>query len=130
MKAADVVTWLKSKYPGTAVYNGMIPKNDTQCIGVYRKDRGTPILAVGGLSCTSYAALPLSLLIHWGEDAGACEDTADGIYTLMLGNTSETIGGAQVIQFDLQDSAPVDISRDENNICEMVIRVNIYYERQ
>lgn len=129
MRCADVIAWLKTKYPGVDVYNGTIPKNENQCIGVYLKERGSPVIAIGGLSCTSTAILPLSILIHWGEDADACESMAQGVYDLMLGNTAETIGGTGVAQFALQDSSPVDISRDENNICEMVIRVNIIYER-
>ncbi|MFT9055534.1 MAG: minor capsid protein [Ethanoligenens sp.] len=129
MRCADVIEWLKTKYPGIGIYNGTIPKNEDQCIGIYLKERGSPVIAVGGLPCTSTAILPVSILVHWGQDADICEAMAQGIYDRMLGNVTETIGGAGVTQFALQDSSPVDISRDENNICEMVIRVNIVYER-
>lgn len=129
MRISDVIDWLKTKYPGVGVYNAAIPKRDTFCIGVYRKQRGNPVIAVGGNVCTSYAMLPVDFLIHWGEAAGACEVMADSLYSLMLGNISETIGGHAVRQFDLQDAAPVGIGRDDGNICEMSIRVNIQYER-
>ena len=130
MCISEIITWLKTKYPGMAVYNGMIPKNTSQCVGIYLKDRGGRIMAIGGYSASSYASLPLSILIHWGQDADACQTQANDIYELMQTADGETIGGRRIIDFDLQDSGPVDISRDANNICEMVIRVNIIYERQ
>lgn len=130
MRISEVIVWLKTKYPGYAVYNSTIPKNQSQCIGVYLKSRGNRIIAIGGYGNTSYASLPLSLLIHWGQDADACQMVVSEIYELMQSVTSEMIGGHRVIDFDLQDNGPVSADRDSNNICEMVIRVNIIYERQ
>ena len=130
MRISEVIAWLKTKYPGMEAYNGMIPKNAPQCVGIYLKDRGGRIMAIGGYSASSYASLPLSLLVHWGQDADVCQQQANTIYEMMQAADGETIGGRRVIDFDLQDSGPVDVSRDANNICEMVIRVNIIYERQ
>lgn len=129
MRISDVIKWLKTKYPGTEFYNGSMPKNKTQCIGVYLKNRGGRIIAIGGYDCTSYASLPLSLLVHWGQDADACQQQANGMYEMMQAADEETIGGHHIIDFDLQDNGPVDVARDSNNICEMVIRTNIVYER-
>ncbi|MFT9078507.1 hypothetical protein [Ethanoligenens sp.] len=128
MCISDVIGWLKTKYPGVGVYNQLIPKRDPFCIGVYRKQRGVSALAVGGVDCTSFDMLPVDFLIHWGEAAGACETTANSLYDLMRGNLSECIGGHAVRQFALQDAAPAGIGRDEDNICEMIVRVNIIYE--
>lgn len=129
MRVSDLVTWLKAKFPGTGIYNGFLPKNNSQCVGVYLKERGARNLAIGGPSCTSYSTLPLSLLIHWGQDSDACEQEADTIYSTMEAASGETAGGHRIIQFDLVDPCPVNVDRDSNNICEMVIRVNIMYER-
>ena len=130
LRISEVITWLKTKYPGTAFYNSTIPKNEQQCVGIYLKDRGSRIIAIGGYAATSYASLPLSILIHWGQDADACQTLANDIYEMMQAAEKETIGGHRIVDFDLQDIGPVDVSRDANNICEMVIRVNITYERQ
>lgn len=130
LQVSDIIKWLKTKYPDTEVYNGFIPKNNMQCIGVYLKERGARSLAVGGPALTSYATLPLSLLVHWTANADTCEREADTVYEAMETASGESAGGHRVISFDLQDPGPVDISRDENGICEMVIRVNVIYERR
>lgn len=130
LRISEVIAWLKTKYPGVAVYNGTIPKNEQQCVGIYLKDRGSRIIAIGGYAATSYASLPLSILVHWGQDADACQVQANDIYEMMQAAGGETIGGHRIVDFDLQDAGPVDVSRDANNICEMVIRVNIVYHRE
>jgi hypothetical protein len=130
MLVSDVIVWMKTQYPSNAFYNGMIPKNTEQCIGVYLKNRGTRIIAIGGYDNTSYASLPLSLLIHWGKDADACQQLANKMYELMQSAIGVVMGNHRVIDFDLQDNGPVNVDRDENGICEMVIRMNIIYERQ
>lgn len=129
MTVKQFISWLKSLYPSYAIYNGTIPKNDTQCIGVYLKSRNGRIIAIGGSGSTSYAILPLSLLIHWGQDADLCEQTAKALYDLMWNAKGISIGGHNVIDFELLDSCPADIGRDTANICEMTIRVNVKYER-
>lgn len=130
MLNSEVIAWLKTKYPGADVYNSTIPKNAEKCIGVYLKERGSRVMAIGGYANSSYASLPLSILIHWGQDADACQVQANDLYEMMQAAGGETIGGHRIVDFDLQDPGPVDVSRDDNNICEMVIRVNIIYERQ
>lgn len=129
LHVSDIIAWLKTKFPGTEFYNGFIPKNSEQCVGVYLKQRGSRNLAIGGPTCTSYATLPLSLLVHWTKDADPCEKEADEIYSTMETASGESAGGHRIIDFNLIDPGPVDVSRDENNICEMVIRVNVIYER-
>ena len=129
MQISDVAAWLAAKYPGNGVYAAAVPRNEERCIGIFGKERGSPALAMGGTANASYAVLPVDILIHWTEDAGACETEADTLYALMLGNTSEKIGGENVVRFELLDAAPADIGRDTHGICEMSVRVNIDYER-
>lgn len=128
MCTSDVVDWLKTKYPGTGVYNQIIPKRDPFCMGVYRKQRGAAFIAIGGIACTSFTVLPVDVLVHWGEAAAVCENVADSLYSLMHGNVTEQIGGYAVRQFALQDAGPISAGRDNDNICEMTVRVNIVYE--
>lgn len=129
LKISDVIAWLKTKYPGMAAHNSTIPKNTPKCVGVYLNSRGNRVIAIGGYAATSRAVLPLTLLVHWTQDADACEQQANDIYEMMQAAEAETIGGHRIIDFDLQDPGPVDVDRDGNNICEMVIRVNVSYER-
>jgi hypothetical protein len=69
------------------------------------------------------------MLIHWGENSKECEETANLLYEGLESNIAE-INNLRVIQIQLLESAPANIGRDDNNICEMTIRLNILYERR
>ena len=129
MTVSNFMEYLKTVYPDYVFYNGTIDKNNKNCIGIYLKGRGDLHIAIVALSNTSYSLLPVSILIHWGQDASLCEITANGIYEGFQTASDVTINNQRVIYFDLADPTPTDISRDENGICEMVIRLNILYER-
>lgn len=116
---------LKSKYPNIKFYNGCINKSE-KCVGVYARGNAIPPTAIG--SQPSYRVLPVTLLIHWGENSNECETTANTLYA-GLEKGIATINNLRVIQLELLESTPTNIGRDDNNICEMTIRLNIFYER-
>jgi hypothetical protein len=126
LRIQDFVTTLKTKHPGVKFFNGCISKHEN-CVGVYARGSAQPITAIGAES--SYNILPITLLIHWGENSDACEVVANEIYC-GLANSIDTINNRRVIQVQLLESCPTNIGRDDNNICEMTIRANIFYERR
>lgn len=123
---SDFVSVLKSKYPEIKFFNGCISKTE-KCVGVYARGNATPPTAIG--SKPSYNVLPVTLLIHWGENSNDCEVTANTLYSGLEEGIAE-INGLRVIQIQLLESSPANIGRDDNNICEMTIRLNIFYERR
>lgn len=122
---SNFVQVLKSKYPDIKFFNGCISKNE-KCVGVYARGNASPPTAIG--SQPSYRVLPVTMLIHWGENSNECETTANTLYQ-GLEEGIESINGVRVVQIQLLESSPVNIGRDDNNICEMTIRLNIFYER-
>jgi hypothetical protein len=122
----DFMNTLKEKHPNIKFFNGCISKNE-RCVGVYARGNATPVTAIG--SQPSYNVLPVVLLIHWGENSHDCETTANTLYSGLVGGIAQ-INNLRVIQIQLLDSTPVNIGRDDNNICEMTIRLNIFYERR
>ena len=123
---SDFIQVLKQQHPDTAFFNGCISKDD-KCVGVYARGNATPPVAIGSKS--SYGILPVTLLIHWGENSQECERTANLLYESLENGMAE-INNVRVIQLQLLESCPVNIGRDDNNICEMTIRLNILYERR
>lgn len=123
---SDVVDALEQKYPGVKFFNGCISK-DESCVGVYARGNTSPIVAIGSQS--SYNVLPVTLLIHWGENSHSCEMLANRLYE-GLEHGITTTNDIRVIHTQLLDSCPVNIGRDDNNTCEMTIRLNITYERR
>lgn len=116
---------LKKQYPNIKFFNGCISKSE-KCVGVYARGSAAPVQAIG--SKPTYGILPVTLLIHWGENSNECEVTANTLYE-GLENGIATINGVRVIDLQLLESTPTNIGRDDNNICEMTIRLNILYER-
>jgi hypothetical protein len=126
LKVSDFVQTLKSKYPNIKFFNGCISR-DEKCVGVYARGNASPITAVG--TKPSYSVLPVTLLVHWGENSDDCETTANQLYE-GLEQGIDRINNTRVIQIQMLDSTPVNIGRDDNNNCEMTIRINIFYERR
>lgn len=121
----DFVQVLKARHPGIKFFNGCISK-DEKCVGVYARGNATPISAIG--TKPSYGVLPVTLLVHWGENSNDCEVTANTLYE-GLENGIKTINNTRVIKIDMLESSPTNIGRDDNNTCEMTLRINIFYER-
>lgn len=122
----NFVSALKSKYPNIKFFNGCINKKE-KCVGVYARGNAAPPTAIG--SKPSYGILPVTLLVHWGENSKECEETANLLYK-GLEDGIATINNLRVINIQLLESSPANIGRDDNNICEMTIRLNIFYERR
>lgn len=123
---SDFTDVLKQKHSDIKFFKGCISKNE-KCVGVYARGNATPPTAIG--SKTSYGILPVTMLIHWGENSAECESMANLLYESLESGIAE-INNMRVIQIQLLESTPTNIGRDDNNICEMTIRLNIFYERR
>lgn len=130
IRVSEFVGFLEQQFPGTKFYNGSINKADSKCAGVYLRGSGKPRIALGGIENTSYSVLPISILVHWTEDSDECEAKANEVYAALFGANDQAIGGKRVIMFQMLDPCPISVQRDEKNIVEMVIRLNILYERE
>lgn len=126
LTVSDFTEVLKQAHSGIKFFKGCISK-DEKCVGVYARGNANPPTAIG--SKASYGILPVTLLIHWGENATECEKTANLLYEWLEGGIAE-INTLRVIQVQLLESSPTNIGRDDNNTCEMTIRLNILYERR
>lgn len=128
MRLAEVREWLKTQIDCPAWYIGKIDGKKAQCIGLYNVTGGLPVIAVGGLENTSYAAKTVSILVHWGKNADTAEQKAQEVYAAMFGQSAE-IGGRRVINFAMRTPEPVSVGTDDEGIYEYVIEVTIQYER-
>lgn len=126
LTVSDFVQALKERHPDIKFFNGCISR-DEKCVGVYARGNATPISCISVKP--SYNILPVTLLVHWGENSADCETLANRLYEGLEAGI-ETINGTRVIQIQMMDSTPVNIGRDDNNICEMTLRTNIFYERR
>lgn len=126
---SDFIAFMKTKFIGTLFYNSTIDKDSPQCIGIYRRSAGI-VQSVGGPDSSSYNNLSISMVIHWTEDAGACEGMSNLIYASMSSVMRELApNGTTIIYIELLEAHPIWVGRDEKNIAECVIRANIFYER-
>lgn len=126
LNVSNFVQVLKALYPDIKFLNGCISRGE-KCVGVYARGNAASISAIG--TKPSYNVLPVTLLVHWGENSTNCEQTANTLYEGLEAGI-ETINNMRVIQIQMLDSCPVNIGRDDTNICEMTIRINIFYERR
>lgn len=114
-----------------SVYIGKMDGKKQKSIGVYsRPTSGSPNIALGGLDCTTYDVKPISLLVHWGEDKGAAEAAACGLFEKLRNVTSLSIGGTHINYLRLMVPEPQDVGTDDNGVYEYVIWLDFLYERE
>jgi hypothetical protein len=129
MTVSNFMSYLKVQFPGIKFYNGTINAKDDQCIGVYLGTGGIPHVSIGGMENSSFAMLPIRILVHWTKNSDACEQMARRLYNRLIGLSSTVMGTIKVKAVTMLDPCPVGIGHDENGICEVVIRLQIIYER-
>lgn len=114
-----------------SVYIGKMDGKKQKSIGVYsRPTSGSPNIALGGLDCTTYDVKPISLLVHWGEDKGAAEAAACGLFEKLRNVTSLSIGGTHINYLRLMVPEPQDVGTDDNGVYEYVIWLDFIFERE
>ena len=130
LTSSEFKDYLKTLFPDINIYNGVINQKDYQCIGVFvsGSSNGNNI-AIGGLENTSYSSLPITLLIHWTEETNLCQEMANQVYEALVIMKDTIMSTTRVLYLNMLDPCPISINRDSNNICEMIIRLNIIYER-
>lgn len=127
MRSDHVRQLIQTAFPSLQVFNGAINRNLEYAIGVFSRRNSQPIISVG--TDSSYNILPITILVHWSQDADECERQAQAIYDFLYKKSKFSISNVNVISANVLSSGPIDIARDENNICEMTINVDFYYER-
>ena len=129
LRLSDIRTYLLTGFPTAKIYQGFIDKTENQCIGIFTRPNASKIVAVGGSDNGTYSRLSTSILIHWGQDTDVCETFADQVFEFLHYKKGIAVGSKYILFVDLEGAGPIDIQRDENNICEMVINADFYYTR-
>jgi hypothetical protein len=129
MTLAEIRDWLKTQVTCPQWYIGKMDGKKPECIGVYPLAGRAPVIAVGGLSNTSYATKGISILVHWGRNADSAEAKAQEVYDALFGVSGVTIGGRRVVLSDLRFDAPIGVGTDNEGTYEYVIETIIYYVR-
>lgn len=128
MTLAEIRDWMKTKITCPNWYIGKIDGSKEHCIGLYNAAGPAPRMALGGLANTSFTTKTISILIHWGKNAGIAEQKAKEVYNSMFGQPA-VIGGKRVVMFRMRTDEPVLVGTDNRNIYEYVIETTIFYER-
>lgn len=132
MTLADVLEWLKTldtKFEH--YYMGTLDSKKDKSLGVYNlKREDKPIIALGGLECTSYNVKRISLLIHWNNASDETENKAIELFEKLLTARPIKIGQYSINFIGMLTNGPIDVGRDDKGICEYVIEFEIYYKRK
>lgn len=132
MTLTEVLEWLKTldtKFEH--YYMGTLDSKKDKSLGVYNlKRESKPIIALGGLECTSYNVKRVSLLIHWNNASDDTENKAIELFEEFLEARPTKIGEHSINFIGMLTNEPIDVGRDDKGICEYVIEFEIYYKRK
>ena len=131
MTLAEIRDWLKTFDVADNYYIGRLDNKKERSLGVYDLPRrGSPIMALGGVSCSSYDVKGVSLLLHWNRNARETEAAAHVLWNRIFSAAHVDVPSGSHIQY-IQPlvPAPIAVDTDENGVYEYVIEILIYYRR-
>lgn len=127
-----ILTYMKSKFPKLEKYlkNGVVDKSSKYSIGIIQGSdtRSKGNLAIGGIDCTVVKMLPVNIKLRWGDNQQGSDDMSIDIYNkLLLQPDNFMIGDVKIAYIEMLDGCPINLGRDDKNVCESIIRANFYY---
>lgn len=122
MTTQDFVDKLGVLHPTLNFFNNTLDKTTERCIGVFAKGRGAPVVGIG--SDSSYNVHSYTIIVRWSQNSALCENVANTVYNSLRNAYITGLGHIMLL-----DSSPVDLARDDKNVCEMAIRLDIVHER-
>lgn len=112
------------------VYCGKLDAKKNESIGIYHLKRGeNPNIPIGGIHNSSYRIKPISILIHWNKSPVDTERVSEELFIALLKTRDMTVNGKTIKFIRMLVPEPVDVGTDDNGNFEMVIEMEIYYER-
>ena len=127
----DVCQYIEKLKPSfDNYYLGFIDKKKEKTLVIYNLKNSSKVMALGGLSNTSYAIKYVSLLVHWNHSSSETEKVANELFNSIQNSNIEHIGNHRINYLMMNNGGAVDIGRDDNGVCEYVIEFEINYERE
>jgi hypothetical protein len=130
MQIRELKDYLQTQFTDVKFYSGTIDRGLDKCIGIYPRGSIDNDIAIGGIENSSYGKLPISVLVHWSESSDQCENKANAIYDFLQSMVNTDISGRRISYIEMLNSGPIDLQRTDQNICKMVIRATVYYDRR
>lgn len=124
----DIKDWLKQFEIAEHYYIGKLDNKLDKSIGVYqRKTTMEPRRCIDDLA--SYDIKPVSILIHWNNDADDTEIAAYKLYKSIKQSDNVRINNIRIPYIGILSSEPIDVGTDDKGIYERVIELDLYYEK-
>lgn len=131
MTLAEIRDWLKTLSVAENYYIGRLDNKKERSLGVYNLSRRTsPVMAVGGVSCSSYNVKGISLLLHWNTNARETETAAHYLWNRLFGAAHIDVpSGSHIHYIQPLVPEPIAVGTDDGGVYEYVIEILIYYRR-
>lgn len=115
----------------SCVYMGKLDAKQDKSIGVYNLKRSAPYtVAIGGKDKESYGTKQVSILIHWNRSMRDTEAVSMVLFNRLSEVREVKINEKQIKFIHPLVDQPVDVGTDDNGIYEMVIEIELIYERK
>lgn len=126
---ADVRDYIKTFKLAENYYIGKLDSKKDKSIGIYqRKTNYSPRKCIGNTE--TYDRKPISILVHWNQNAKETESQAFLLYEKLEGIHNLYMGETYILFADVLNVEPVDVGTDDNNVYERVIEFDLYYKKQ
>lgn len=130
LNPSEVCSYIQTKFLEITFKNGIIDMNNVHTAGVFMGSdtRQLKPYDLGGSDSTTTKMLPINIELRWSNDSNESYSKAIEVYNEFLKEQFNFyIGSTKVAFISLLDSCPVDLGRDDDNVCRLIIRLNVYY---
>lgn len=128
----NVYEYLKQKFPDLSevLKNGAVDNSSDKSIGVFMGSdtRSEGSLALGGIDCTAVRMLPVNLMFRWSDNQKEHDELVNSVYDALLAEECNfTVNDVKFAYIEPIDGHPRQLGRDNMNVCESIIRLNVFY---
>lgn len=127
MTTLTIRNFIASLFPDATVINGATTKSPSISVFQGPEARSGRTSFLGGVECNDYHKMPINILVRWSTDTNVAYQKAYEIHKSLMGKNNFTFESADIAFISLLDDIPVWVGRDSENVCEYMIRADIYY---
>lgn len=131
MTTKTFMDYLVTLFPSDSsiIYNGYVNKDADKSIGVFQgpESRSGSLTYLCGIEGIVVKKLPVNILVVWTDNTNIAAIAANAIYDALVDKTNFSIGDQRVANLILLDEIPISLGRNDRNMCEYTIRVDVLY---
>lgn len=127
MTTSVIRNFLEANFHDHVIINGATTQSPSISVFQGPEGRSGATLYIGGVECNDFKKMPINILVKWSSDTDVAYQKALEIHSFLLGKNNFTFESVDFAYISILDDHPIWVGRDDENVCEYIIRADFYY---